>query len=215
MGEFQAKLNKLVIYGDSISTLGYGGGGYQQRIQEGLGIQLVENHAVSGSSLSAVMENCGLNILNTHTPAEDADLILVWYATNDWYWGGRVGNVTDKVPYTFLGAMNLFVDTIRQQCPKTPIVWLTPLYRFQAPYLSTTPEQAYCCPNASGATLFDFYNAVQLGCSYHGIQVIDMHKECNFHTHNAHLFLEDNVHPSKEGYKRIAEVLCRRLKQIY
>lgn len=160
------KIKKLAIYGDSISTREFAGGGYEAGLKERLGLESIHNHAVSATSLSTLcedngIETSGIKILRQNPPTSDTDVVLVWYGTNDWYWGASLGKLEDDKEDTFLGAMRAAVRLIRSSAPHAKIVWLTPIFRMG---LEGSGKDAYNCPNAAGFTLYDFYQAVADGC---------------------------------------------------
>ena len=205
-------VEKIVIYGDSISTTDYGGGGYEGFLREKFHAK-VQNYAIGGSGLTlATPDNTASILADSGNIPKDADLILVWHGTNDWYWGSPLGELTDKTSDTFLGAVGEAVHRIREGAPEAVLVWLTPVFRFQAPDGRTEAGYAYETENKAGHTMADYYQGLQSASAYHGFPLIDMRVLCGIHETNHPVYLEDGVHPSKAGYERIWRVLERGLK---
>lgn len=210
------KIENMVIYGDSISTTEFSGGGYEAGLKARLALKSLKNYAVSATSLCAISEKnevptSGIRLARENPPAADTELVLVWYGTNDWYWGAALGTLAEKSDDTFFGAMDEIVSIIRSNAPNAKIVWLTPVFRVG---LEGSSQDAYDCPNASGHTLFDFYKAVKEGCDYYALQCLDMHVECNIHHHNREALLADGVHPSLAGYKVVLDTICNYLEKL-
>lgn len=209
-------IKTAVIYGDSISTTEYGGGGYQAIIQKELNIETIYNHAISASGLSASTPDNLVSLLkkseNLHS---DAELIIIWHGTNDWYWGAPIGKKDTDDLTTFTGGAKFAIETIRENCPMADIIWLTPMYRFQEPFGGTITAEAWENKNAAGCTQNDYEKAIIDLSKKYCFPVIDMRRLTNFNSHNASRFLPDNIHPSRKGYLRIAKIIISYVKMIY
>lgn len=209
-------IKTAVIYGDSISTTEYGEGGYQELIKKALGMETVYNHAVSASGLSASTPNNLFSLLkNPQNLHSDADLIIIWHGTNDWYWGTPIGEMDSEDPTTFIGSAKYAIETIRKAAPEADIIWLTPMYRFQEPFGSAILSEAWENKNAAGCTQADYEKAIIDLSKKYCFPVIDMRRLTNFNSHNASRFLPDNIHPSKAGYIRIAKIIASHVKMLY
>lgn len=208
------QIKKIVIYGDSISTINHGGGGYEGYLKEKFSAEVV-NYAVSASGLSLATPNNTATILadSAHIP-RDADLIIMWHGSNDWYWGSPIGELTDEDSHTFLGAVGQAVHRIRNQAPDAVLVWLTPIYRYQAPDQVEQAGHAYSTHNKIGNTMMEYYLGLQQASICHGFPLIDVRRLCGIHEVNQEQYLEDRVHPNKAGYERIWRVLERELGNI-
>lgn len=208
------KVKKIVIYGDSISTVNHGDGGYEGYLRERFSAEVV-NYAISASGLSLITPNNTVSILaDEGNIPKDADLILMWHGSNDWYWGSPIGNLLDGASDTFLGAVGEAVRRIRRAAPEAAFVWMTPIFRYEAPDEGSAAGNAYETENKVGNTLFDYYQALKQASVYHGFPVIDLRRLCGIHEGNQHLYLEDRVHPNKAGYERIFRVMERQLKDV-
>lgn len=208
------KVSKIVIYGDSISTINHGNGGYEGALREAYGAEIV-NYAVGSSGLAYTTPNNTAQILENpeHIPG-DADVILLWHGTNDWYWGSPVGRLGDTEPDTFYGAVNKAVSSIRRCAPEAVLVWITPIYRFEKGDGVPEAGRAYETKNKAGNTMEAYYQAIMQASVRYGFPVIDMRRLCGIHEGNQELYLEDQVHPNQAGYERISRVLKRGLDAL-
>lgn len=208
------KVKKIVIYGDSISTVNHGDGGYEGYLRDRFAGEVI-NYAIGSSGLTLHTPDNTAAILadSRHIPA-DADLIIMWHGSNDWYWGSPIGTLKDEDSHTFLGAVGEGVRRIRQAAPNAVLVWLTPIYRYEAPDQKTDPGNAYETENKIGNTMMEYYHGLELASVRHGFPLIDIRRYCGIHEVNQELYLEDRVHPCKAGYERIWKVMERELVKL-
>lgn len=201
-----------MIYGDSISTSLVGDGGYEVKLRENLGLKTFCNHAIAASGMStATPDNLVTLLENSANLHADADLIILWHGTNDWYWGSEVGEIGSEDPATFSGALCKNVRTIRAAAPRAQLVCLTPIFRWQQPDGCETLAEAYQNPNKLGYTMKEYidviYAAAQLMC----FRVIDMRTLSGISAENEKLYLSDGIHPNKAGCELIADIITRAL----
>lgn len=203
------KIRTAVIYGDSISTRNHGAGGYEELLKEEMGIQTIYNHAISSSGLCTETPDNLVDLLEKEGRVHpEADLIIIWHGTNDWYWGADVGRKETKNTSTFLGALCHIVKILEKSCPTANLVWLTPIYRCEAPNGLEVAGEAYVTPNLVGKTQKDFTDALIEASGELCFPVIDMRRLANINAANAQVYLEDGVHPNRQGYLRINDILC-------
>lgn len=207
-------IKKIVIYGDSISTGTHGEGAYLHQLQEKFGAEIV-NYAVGSSGISyATPGNTATILEDENNIPRDADLVLMWHGSNEWYWGSPIGTLSDQTAHTYLGAIAQAVTRIRKRAPEAELVWLTPIYRYEKPDQGAYAGGAYETPNKIGLTLYDYYRALEAASIRHGFPLIDIRRGCGIHEGNQERYLEDRVHPNKAGYARIWRVLERGLAEI-
>lgn len=209
------KINKAVIYGDSISTKNHGKGGYEALIKEKLKISEIINLAVGSSGISRTTPNSLAGLLeNEANIHKDADLIIIWHGTNDWYWGAPLGELESNNDSTFYGALKSAVNKLRKLCPKAVIVFLTPIFRCETPDKCAVKKEGYVNKNSVKLTLKDYYDALINASVVWGFSVIDMRRLTNFHYYNAERYFEDYVHPNEAGYKVIADVIASNIDLV-
>lgn len=207
-------LSKIVIYGDSLSTGTHGEGGYEGFLRETYHVESV-NYAVGSSGLSTATPNNTCEILADpeNIPA-DADLVLLWHGTNDWYWGAPAGHLGDKTPDTFHGAIHTAIHCIREKLPDAVFVYMTPIFRLEQPDGCESVGIAYETPNKLGFTMESYYQALLEESIREGFFVIDMRRCVGIHEYNHEKYLEDKVHPNKAGYEKICRVLKKGLDEV-
>jgi len=206
----------LAVYGDSISVNEYEGGGWPQRVQSLLGIRTVYNHAISSSGLSLTTPDSAVHLLdyekNQH---KDADIVIIWHGTNDWYWGAPLGESDSEEEETFAGAIAATVRKLRHVNPDVKIIWMTPIFRYQPPDKSRTLAEAWESKNSAGFTMKDYYDMIWTQSSKLCFPVIDLRRLTNFSLQNKHIYYRDIAHPSAKGFDLIADLVVRHLKQWY
>ena len=206
-------MKKLVIYGDSISTIECANGGYQSKLMPKIPFDVVCNHAVGASGLATGTPNNLISILEDPSKVHaDADLVLLWHGTNDWYWGTPLGEETDIDPSTYYGGLKVAVERIRQAAPQAKIMAFTPLFRLQAPDGCEIEAEAYDNPNKIGLTLAAYRDAlIRVGARY-SFPVVDLRTLTNFNLYNYPIYMPDKVHPSESGCEVLATIMANHIK---
>ena len=205
----------VVLYGDSISAEE----DYTQLMQKALGARFVFNHAVGSSGLSSHTPDNLIGILKKKEALHpQADLIVLWHGTNDWYWGAPLGAPKDTCPETYCGALRQAVAALRCISPRANIVSMTPLPRWQEPDgipASPAPRDGYFVRNRAGHTLAE-YEAALLSCSRElCFPVIDLRTLMNLHPGNASLYLKDGIHPNRRGYEVLTRIASAQIRLWY
>ena len=203
------KVRTAVIYGDSISARQYGAGGYEALIKQELSIDVIHNHAISASGLAEGTPDCLVRLLEDPSKLHpEAELVILWHGTNDWYWGVEAGDPESRDSTRFAGALRNCVGKIRSVSPGAVIILLTPLWRYQAPDGDKIPGDAWLLPNRAGTCQKEIYDMVfEMGRRLN-IPVLDIRKLSGIGRHNWEQLLPDMVHPSEEGYRIICRFLC-------
>lgn len=204
---------KLAIYGDSLSTGTHGEGGYEEKLKGSLCLSEIYNFAVGSSSLSKGSAGCMADLLEEGRLPEEADIILIWHGSNDWYWGVPLGTMDDKKPDTFNGAISFVIDRLRMNFPKAIIIWVTPIFRMEKPDGIETAGDAFRTLNKNGSTLLDYTETIQRASLIHGFPLIDMRRLSGIHLYNSDYYLEDGVHPNRNGYELIHRILDAELRK--
>ena len=208
-------IKTAVIYGDSISTKDFGEGGYENQIKEKLGIEMIYNHAISSSGLSSTTPFNMIGLLdNFDNIHPEADLIIIWHGTNDWYWNAPLVS-SESDTSSFSSDLEAVIKKLQENCPKANIVYLTPLFRFQAADKCEKVCDAYSNENFLGYTLKDYYDVIVESSKKLGFTVIDMRTLTNFHYYNTDKYIHDCIHPSKEGYDKIANLLAKQVETLF
>ncbi len=202
------EMNKMIIYGDSLSTGTHGNGGYLEAVRMALHIKEIENHAVGSSGLCEGTPNHMLGILQSQvgkTEGMGADLVLVWHGSNDWYWGVEQMAFREAIPRA--------VHCVRQRNPQALLVWATPIFRYETPHQGKICGNGFFTENAVGNTLEEYAQSIRQMGKRLGFPVIEMGISVGIHAENEKHYLEDHVHPNAEGYQKIARVLTAEIEK--
>lgn len=204
----------LAIYGDSISTEEYGENGYAHLLQNALGLEKVYNHSIAATTLAAAVANSGIEVIqkkeNRHP---DADVVILWYGTNDWYFGNLPGEACSADVNTFNGALNAAVRILKEVNPAVKIILPTPNLRFQAPDGGEQEGDARVVPNKAGHTQGVYTQAVKAAGKRLGCTVIDMQEATGFTFDEMEKYFPDGVHPSKDGYEVISRIFAETITE--
>ena len=148
---------------------------------------------------------------------QGADLVCVFGGTNDFdratYPIGPLFKEIQNTPWqystgveygvpdntgAFGGAVHELILTIRQNCPSTPIMFITPLNRGEySDNRPTSKEQ-----NEHGDTMQDFRHAIEVICNFYAIPVFKAHQNPQFDftdAATAAMYSRDNLHPNLLG----------------
>lgn len=135
---------------------------------------------------------------------KNADAVVVFGATNDYGHGdAHFGTDDSEDIYTFCGAVNSLIKSLKANFPKAEIVFMTPLHRVG----EETPSEP------DGKTLKDYSDAVNRICAKHNVTVIDLFKINPIDPYNTAL-VPDGLHPNDDGHKILAEVVAEALLKI-
>lgn len=213
MCEFR-KMN-LAIYGDSISTTEFGSRGYSQKLQDELGLIKVYNYAISATCLAATLPGNGIGIIrkkeNRH---KDADVVILWHGTNDWYFGNPLGDDDSMEDTTFCGALNEAIRLLKETNPAVKIILPTALLRCQAPDGGEKIGDAMFLPNKAGLTQREYIEAIKRIGLRERCTVIDMREKTAFTIQEQPRYQPDGVHPSADGYNVIVQIFAEVIKGL-
>lgn len=197
-------MTKILLYGDSISSGTHGDGAYHSYLERMLDSKIT-NRSIGSSGLTKATPNSMMEQLEKFGD-DDYDIVLIWHGTNDWYWGSELK--------TFKSDMEEAIEIIRKRNPFSEIVWVSPIFREEAPYGTTEKKEANFAPNKAGATLLDYVAVIKEVSIEKHVRFFDLDSLVQITKYNSEIFLEDGVHPNKLGYERIARALYWELKCI-
>lgn len=217
MNEFK---NKTVLFlGDSI-TEGYGASDTEHNyvnIFGKLSGAKVYNYGIGGTRIASQKDpNDSVNnqYFLTRLPImeKNADYVVVFGGTNDYGHGDApFGAYSDTTDETFCGALRHLIISLYEKYPTARIVFVTPLHRESE--LSGINDRGISAP----AKFIEYINAIRDIAEEYSIPVIDLYANSNIHAKTDETkkrLLPDGLHPSDEGYKRIAEMIYKFLRVI-
>ena len=209
---------KFCFIGDSLTAESDGWVSYVSLLAARTGATCV-NLGVGGDSIGgrAGAQYGHFKDRATAANLQGADLVCVFGGTNDFdratYPIGPLFKEIQNTPWqystgvqygvpdntgAFGGAVHELILTIRQNCPATPIMFITPLNRGEySDNRPTSKEQ-----NVHGDTMQDFRNAIEVICNFYAIPVFKAHQNPQFDFTDAVTaarYSRDNLHPNLLG----------------
>ena len=181
---------KITILGDSISCGAYPG--ILKELTEGE----IQNLAVSGSLLAGGITG------KVSQVAEDADVVIVFGGTNDyWHKNTPIGAADSTDSRTFVGALRYIHTYLKAERPMAQLLFVFP------------PDQTFqgkpCTTDFGYGTLDDFRAAFLNYCETEGVPYLDLGEtEFDSGQHSG-----DGVHPNGAGHRIIARAIYDRMQE--
>ena len=143
----------------------------------------------------------------------NADIVVVFGGTNDFGHGDApIGEMADRTPDTFYGALHLLYTGLINRYPAARIVVLTPLHRFfeESNYGSgrkTVPS----------GTLNDYVRIIRQVAEYYSLPVLDLYAASGLQPNVPVIqerYVPDGLHPNDEGHRILAEQIAAFLMKL-
>lgn len=217
----ELKHAKINFLGDSI-TEGVGTSGEHARftnlIAERYELGVMRNYGISGTRFARQDNVLGdprweLDFCRRALEMdEDADAVVVFGGTNDFGHGSApIGTPEDRTPYTFWGACHVLMTELIERYPGKPIVFLTPLHRFNEddPHGDIGKE--------SGAILSEYVEIIKTVAAHYSLPVLDLWAVSGLQCRVPVIrekFVPDGLHPNDAGHVILAERIGNFLKSL-
>lgn len=132
----------------------------------------------------------------------DTDLLLILCGKNDYHTvaNGKLGDISSTDTNTFYGAYKTMIEKIYNRCPNARVILLTDLFRG---YQQGMNESIYHSINEAIREIAKLYNYPIIESYNYGFN------QLNYKTFYE---VDDPVHPSYVGGKRMADVIIGQLK---
>lgn len=196
---------KANFLGDSITT-GYGienGGAFPTLVGQTLGLAVVRNYGISGSSLAYATDMNRSPMSERYVDMDnDADLIFILGGANDWSANIPIGTINDVTNATFCGGLNVLLTGVLTKYPGKTIVLATPLHRYN---------------DFLNLGMVNYVNAVIAAGSKFGIPVLDLYGTSGFYPQNdanKAAVMPDGTHPNEAGHIKLAHRVSGFLKTL-
>lgn len=168
----------------------------------------VQNYGIGGTrfakqKIPSLISSYDLDFqMRAKSVDSDADFIFVFGGTNDWGHGDApVGNINDDNPFTFCGAVNNVVKTLKNTCQNSKLVFILPLKRYGE-------NSIYGEGGKKNGTLSlkGYVDLLKEIIEKKGIPFIDLYYDGlpEPDTDKKSKWFFDGVHPSDEGHAFIA-----------
>ena len=210
------ELKNLTInfLGDSI-TEGYGTTAqdkvFHQIIKEKYNMKFAYNYGLSGTRIARQIvpsrENTKWDLtfeLRSEIMDRNADAIVVFGGTNDFGHGDApFGTLDSEDKYTFCGAVNSLIKTLKQNFPQAKLIFMTPIHR--------DDEAQPAMPDSK--KLEDYVNAIRTICKIHKVAVIDLFQINPLDPTDKEV-VPDGLHPNDKGHAIMAQVIAEELLKL-
>lgn len=139
---------------------------------------------------------------------EGADIVIVELGTNDFWEGAPLGSVSDLTDdTTFYGAVEKTLTLLEDTYPNAQILWVLPF-----------KNSRWTEANSAGNTLVEYLIALKILCQTHRrVWVLDLFDKWYLDYDNQSVrnrFFNDQVHPSGNAHKCVAEAIIDKIRQI-
>ncbi len=142
----------------------------------------------------------------------DADLIVVFGGTNDFGHGDApLGQMTDRTPDTFYGAVHTLCQKLLLRYPDAQIVFLTPIHRWN--------EENPCgdLKEQPVGILKTYVEIIKQVAEYYALPVLDLFAESGIQPQVEFLkerYTVDGLHPNDKGYALLSRKIARFIERI-
>jgi lysophospholipase L1-like esterase len=209
-------MKTLVALGDS-TTWGDNGLGtgsnsisWASQLPKLNGFKTVINSGVKGSTIAIQSGRTDSFVERYSSLDNSADLITVFGGVNDKNKNIPLGTATSTDNNTFYGALNNLITGLINKYPSKLIVFITPMKTAYSTNETFTP-------NSVGLTLKDYRDAILNRCDYYNLPVLDLYSNLGmspYVTSQASLYFGDGLHPTEDGYKRVASRIAGFLETV-
>lgn len=200
--------------GDSI-TEGYGTTAqdkvFHQIIKEKYNMKFAYNYGLGGTRIARQIvpskESTKYDLtfeLRSEIMDQNADAIVVFGGTNDYGHGDApFGTLDSEDKYTFCGAVNSLIKTLKQNFPQAKLIFMTPIHRAN--------EAQPAMPDSK--KLEDYVNAILTICKNHKVAVIDLFQINPLDPADKEV-VPDGLHPNDRGHAIMAQVIAEELLKL-
>ena len=184
---------------------------FHQIIKEKYNMKHAYNYGVSGTRIARQIvptkENTKWDLtfeLRSEIMDRNADAIVVFGGTNDFGHGDApFGTLDSDDKYTFCGAVNSLIKTLKKNFPQAKLIFMTPLHRLR--------EEQPSMPDSK--KLEDYVDAILTVCKNHKVAVIDLFKLNPLDPADQEV-IPDGLHPNDKGHTIMAQVIAEELLKL-
>ena len=198
---------KYVSIGDSITEQGL----YQKFVTEELNLSHFVNRGIGGCTLHDNTNTVQVPVINRYQTDidADADIITLYAGCNDFGQNGTIDNLDNPYdPKTVCGALRTIIEWVYANFPDKVFIVMNLIPNY---YPGREP---YGYKNSAGNTIKEYSDAITKVCEEYSVPVADLFSNCYIGENNHTTMLQDGVHPTEAGHKRIANILISKLKSI-
>lgn len=173
---------------------------------------LTRNYGIGGTRLAHQKIDDGQDLYyasRVDLMDHDADLMFVFGGTNDYGHGNApLGEVKDSTLDSYCGSINVLIDKLLEHYKKERIIFILPLHRINEnnPYGDGSKKEISASLNTYISLLVDILNI-------RGIKYVDFRNDFGEAENNP--YFADGLHPSNEGHRFLAELICKYIKENF
>lgn len=134
------------------------------------------------------------------------EILVIEHGTNDYGMGKHVDNGEDSYDITtFGGALRKSLKMLQKEYPDLRIVLMSPIYCNLG-----NEKQGHCYDTkyGEGGYLHEYVEKEKQIAEEFGVEWIDAYHTCGIWEENADIYLQDGLHLSPEGHKKMGEFLA-------
>ncbi len=189
--------------------------------------QAQKMHEMLDKNIDAIFIFAGTNDYNGSTPIGDwydySQEEIIRLKNND---GSTAKTETRKLrtfnfdTNTFKGSINTLLSYLKRNYADKQIILMTPLHRAYAEFSENNIQYDEMHSNHAGLFMEDYLEAIHEAAQIWATELIDLHSVSGLfplYDEHAKYFANsasDRLHPGKEGHRKIAKVLFRKLNNI-
>lgn len=212
LGKTGVFLGDSITYGDNGIGTGKNSNSWTAQMIPLAGFSSIRNLGKKGSRVAMSPGRTDSFVERIEEITDVDGVITIWGGINDFHWNVPLGSDLDTEKTTFKGAYKYVLKTILENNPNAKILCITPMKSTK--YIATYNENGQLNMNDVGATQEDYVQAIKMIAQFYSVPVLDMFAQSNmnpFITSHGKWF-GDGLHPSNEGYLRIAKQIHHRLE---
>lgn len=196
---------------------------YDNRLLKLCSLKAVHNYGIGGTRLSHQekpsdiprYDLCFCGRAYDLDPA--ADLIVVYGGINDYLHGdARFGEMSDKTPATFCGAVEFLMNLLKELYPQAKLVFMTPAHaRYHEESDALPSPDPHKKPDAK--PLAAYVSVIEEKAHAHGIPVLNLYEKLPIDPNRAEdreRYTADGLHFNDEGHGILAALLADFLRAL-
>ena len=215
------KGKKIAFLGDSI-TEGHGVSSVENRFTDLIAKNegaIIYNYGIGGTriayqkepSAEPVWDKCFIGRADEMEP--DVDVVFVFGGTNDFGHGDApIGNIENRDPYTFYGALHTLYTNLITKYPKSKIVIATPLPRCDDERIAIINGEE------KHLKLIEYVNIIREMAEYYSLPVLDLYKNSGLQPKVPvirDMYVPDGLHPNDAGHVILADKITAFFKNEF
>ena len=176
---------------------------YVKVLNDSLSVDTVINKGVSGNTLARI-PGTRVGFRSQVQQSYGDSIISIFGGTNDWFFDVPLGDTTiHNDTNNVAGAINYFIDLIKENSPESIIILITPLTRSRD---QVGIEQSVEPTNNLGFTTEDYRNKIIEVGVFRGVRILDLYQINGLTFDDIDNWGGDGLHPNNTGQMRLGRI---------